>query len=106
MSTSAPAENPLPETSVVVLGGLLAGDTVMDWLKLEAASHRMAAEQAGTYFARERILARDIQTLLRGLAPQDAPTRARLPRAHRGHILCPRHPAVHYPLHERRATRV
>src|SRR6516164_5300193 len=69
MSTSAPAENPLPETSVVVLGGFEAGDTVMDWLKPEAASHRMPAEQARTYLARERILARDIQTLLRGLAP-------------------------------------
>ena len=33
MSTSAPAENPLPETNIVVLGGLLADDTVMDWLK-------------------------------------------------------------------------
>ena len=48
---------------------MLAGDTVMDWLKPEAASHRMAAEQARTYLARERILARDIRTLLRGLAP-------------------------------------
>ena len=44
MSTSAPAEKPLPETNIVVLGGLLAGDTVMDWLKLEAVSHRMPAE--------------------------------------------------------------
>ena len=49
MSTSAPAENPLPEMNIVVLGGLLSGDTVMDWLKLEAVSHRMPAEQARTY---------------------------------------------------------
>src|SRR6516164_9584635 len=66
MSTSAPAENPLPETNIVVLGGLLAGDTVMDWLKPEAASIRMPAEQARTYLARERIFARDITDLLLG----------------------------------------
>src|SRR6516164_11702337 len=69
MSTSAPAENPLPETSTVELGGLQAGDTVMDWLRPEAASHSMVAQQARTYLARERIFVRDIQTLLRGLAP-------------------------------------
>src|SRR6516164_4841672 len=69
MSTSAPAENPLPETSTVELGGLQAGDTVMDWLRPEAASHSMLTEQARTYLARERIFVRDIQTLLRGLAP-------------------------------------
>src|SRR6516225_3181088 len=69
MSTSAPAEKPPPETNIVVLGGLLSGDTVMDWLKPEAASHRMPAEQARTYLASERILARDIQTLLKGPAP-------------------------------------
>ena len=57
MSTSAPAEKPLPETNIVVLGGLLAGDTVMDWLKLEAVRHRMPAEQARTYLAWERIFA-------------------------------------------------
>ena len=50
----------------MVLGGLLAGDTVMDWLKLEAVSHSMPAEQARTYLTRERILARDMQTLLKG----------------------------------------
>ena len=65
----ASAENPLPETNIVVLGGLLRDDTVMDWLKPEAASHRMPAEQARTYLTTERILAHDIQTLLRGLAP-------------------------------------
>ena len=46
----------------MVLGGLLGGDTVMDWLKPEAASNNMPAEQARTYLARERIFARDIQT--------------------------------------------
>ena len=46
----------------MVLGGLLGGDTVMDWLKLEAASIRMLAEQARTYLARERIFARDMET--------------------------------------------
>src|SRR6516165_6466944 len=66
MSTSAPAGKPLPETNIVVLGGLLAGDTVMDWLKPEAASVRMLADQARTYLARERILARDITDLLLG----------------------------------------
>ena len=53
----------------MVLGGLLAGDTVMDWLKLEAVSHSMPAEQARTYLTRERILARDMETLLNGLRP-------------------------------------
>ena len=45
---------------------MLRGDTVMDWLKLEAASIRMPAEQARTYFAWERIFARDITDLLLG----------------------------------------
>ena len=45
---------------------MLGGDTVMDWLKPEAASHRMPAEQARTYWARERIFARDITDLLLG----------------------------------------
>ena len=55
MSTSAPAEKPLPETNIVVLGGLLAGDTLMDWLKPEAAknqlfSHRLPKPRPSSFY--------------------------------------------------------
>ena len=69
MSTSAAAENPLPETSVVVLGGLLAGDRVMDWPKPEAASHRMLVEKARTYLAREESSRMTYAPPLRTSAP-------------------------------------